>query len=120
MENWPAELPQKLLLGTTAGDAESRLISPMDSGPPSVRSRFTAISQTINTPIILTGAQLAIFNTFYRTTLKHGALSFTWTNPVDNTSATYRFKSPPVWQSARSGDPASRLWRSTLALEILP
>lgn len=120
MANWPATLPQRGLKGATTGDDESRLISPMDSGPASVRNRFTAITRSINVPMVLTGDQLEDFNTFYRTTLLNGSDSFTWVDPVDNSSATLRFKSPPVWSCIRSGLPANRLWSSTLALEILP
>ncbi|MCK5581330.1 MAG: hypothetical protein KAJ18_08665 [Candidatus Omnitrophica bacterium] len=120
MSTWPASLPQQHFLGVDIGDDETRLISPMDAGPASVRNRFTAFSQQINTPIVLTGAQLEIFRTFYRDTLNNGTNTFTWTDPVDDQSVTLRFKSPPRWKAVRSGIPAKRLWSSALALEILP
>jgi len=120
MSNWPAFLPQQYFLGNDIGDDETRLVSSMDAGPALVRNRFTAFTQTINTPIVLTGAQLATFNTFYRTTLNHGTDPFTWTNPVDDSSVSIRFKSPPKWQSIRSGLTSVRLWRAVLSLEILP
>lgn len=120
MSNWPSQLPQQLFLGTSQGDEESRLISQMDAGPALVRNRFTAATRKIETPMVLTGEQLVIFNTFYRTTLNNGANSFTWTDPVSDDSVTYRFKSPPVWQSVESGSPSARIWQATLSLEILP
>ena len=120
MSNWPASLPQQYFLGVDSGDDETRLVSPMDAGPASVRNRFTAFSQSVNSPIVLTGAQRVTFNTFYRTTLNHGTDPFTWTNPVDDSSVSIRFKSPPKWQSVKSGSPATRLWRAVLSLEILP
>lgn len=120
MSSWPATLPQTALLGATIGDDESRLISSMDAGPALVRKRFTSFTQSIAAPIILTGAQLATFNTFYRTTLNQGTNSFTWKNPADDSTVSMRFKKPPVWQSIRSGSPDERLWRSTLELEVLP
>jgi hypothetical protein len=120
MSNWPAELPQKQFLGTTIQDDESRIIQTMDAGPASVRNRFTAITQSVNCPIVLTGAQRAIFNTFYRTTLNHGTNSFTWTDPTTDQSVTFRFKRPPTWQAISPGSVNNRIWRSNLELEILP
>ena len=120
MSNWPASLPQQYFLGTDIGDDESRLISAMDAGPALIRNRFTAITKTVNSPIGLTGTQKATFDTFYRTTLNNGTDSFTWTNPVDDSSVSIRFKAPPKWQAVRPGTPAQRLWRSVLTLEILP
>ena len=120
MSAWPASLPQQYFLGNAIGHAETRFVSSMDAGPALVRNRFTAFTQSTNSPIVFTGTQLATFNTFYRTTLNHGTDSFTWTNPVDDSSISIRFKSPPKWQSVKSGIPAERLWRAVLSLEILP
>jgi len=120
MSQWPSGLPQAAFLGASVGDDESRLISPMDTGPASVRKRFTAFTQTYNVPIILTGSQLLIFQEFYRTTLNQGTDSFTWIHPVDDSTVTMRFKSPPQWQSLKSGASGSREWQATLNLEILP
>jgi len=120
MANWPASLPQVQFLGVSTQDDDSRLISPMDAGPSSVRNRYTANTKSIKTPIILTGAQLATFNTFYRTTLNHGTDSFTWTDPEDDSSATFRFKTPPAWTAIKPGDSSERLWQGNLDLEILP
>lgn len=120
MSAWPATLPQTPFLGTEFGDDESRLISSMDAGPALVRNRFTAVPQPVSIPIVLNGTQLATFLTFYRTTLNYGTNSFTWIHPQDGSSVSYRFKTPPKWQSIRSGATADRLWRSVLNLEILP
>jgi hypothetical protein len=121
MANWPAALPQKMFLGTQIGDDETRLITPMDSGPSSMRNRFTARTQTVKTNMVLTGSQLAIFQTFYRTTLNNGASSFTWTDPTDGNSVTIRFKTPTMWTCVKPDlDPDSRIWQSTLDLEIQP
>jgi hypothetical protein len=120
MANWPATLPD-FSSSTSIQDDESRLTSAMDAGPASVRNRFTAISQTVKTSMVLTGAQLAIFNTFMRTTLAHGSLSFTWTNPVTGASETVRFKKKPEWTCVRpSADVDSRLWSGELELSINP
>jgi hypothetical protein len=93
----------------------------MDAGPASVRNRFTAISQKVKTSMVMTGAQLAIFNTFMRTTLAHGSLSFLWVNPVTGASETVRFKKKPEWTCVRAASNVSdRLWSGSLELEIKP
>ena len=94
MDVWPATLPE-FGAGTSIQDDESRLTSSMDAGPASVRNRFTAITKSVKTSMVMTGAQIAIFNTFMRTTLKFGSLSFTWVNPVTGASETVRFKNNP-------------------------
>lgn len=121
MDNWPSSLPQTFLAGVSATDDESRLTTQMDAGPSTVRNRFTAITQTIKGGIILTGSEMTIFDTFFRTTLQHGALSFTWAHPVTGESATMRFKKKPEWVCMRSASTASaRLWKGEFELEVLP
>lgn len=121
MSNWPSSLPTKQFLGVSEKDDESRLVTAMDAGPATVRNRFTAVSRAISTPIVLTGTQKQAFDTFYRTTLANGTASFTWTDPVTDSPATFRFKSNPEWQCiVPSSTPANRIWKAMLALEILP
>ena len=121
MENWPSTLPQRLLEGATVQDDESRAISDMDSGPASVRNRFTAITQTAKGAMVLTGAQLDTFNTFFRTTLKHGSLSFNWIHPFTEDACVVRFKKKPEWACIKS-DPylQMRFYQASLELEIQP
>lgn len=120
MANWPSELPN-FSSSTSIQDDESRITSSMDAGPASVRNRFTAISQTVKTSMVITGAQLAIFTTFLRTTLNHGALSFTWVNPATGAAETVRFKKKPEWTCVKpSSDVNSRLWSGEFELSIDP
>ena len=121
MDIWPATLPQRLLSDTTVKDDESRAITNMDSGPASVRNRFTAITQTVKGSIILTGAQLTIFNTFFRTTIKHGSLTFTWIHPFTEAAVDIRFKSKPEWACIKTALAVDdRLYQSSFELEIQP
>lgn len=121
MSNWPAQLPQAQFVGVSIQDDETRLFTAMDSGPGTIRNRFNAVSKNLSTPIVLTGAQLAIFNTFMRVELNQATEPFTWTNPEADETATFRFKSKPSWQCIRPNpDPNLRLWRGSLELEILP
>lgn len=121
MDIFPADLPQTFLAGVSVTDDESRLTTQMDSGPSSVRNRFTAITQTVKGGMILTGSEMTIFDAFFRTTLQHGSLSFTWTHPVTGESATMRFKKKPEWVCMRSASSVlARLWKGEFELEVLP
>lgn len=121
MATWPEALPQDLLAGANINDEESRLISENDAGPASIRNRFTAVSQIVKAGIILTGAELATFNTFLRTTLQHGALAFDWTDPVTGETESMRFKTKPQWSCIKPDSAVSdRLWQGSFDLEILP
>ncbi|HOX55209.1 MAG TPA: hypothetical protein PLC32_07180 [Candidatus Omnitrophota bacterium] len=121
MDTWPATLPQRLSSDTSVQDDESRAISDMDSGPPSVRNRFTAITQTIKGSMVLTGAQLATFLIFFRTTIKHGSLSFYWIHPFTEETVEIRFKSKPEWKCIKpAADVDERLYQASFELEVQP
>lgn len=121
MDTWPATLPQRLSADASVQDDESRAITDMDSGPASVRNRFTAITQKVKGSMLLTGSQLTTFNTFFRTTLKHGALSFSWIHPFTEETVTIRFKGKPEWQCIKSAPAVNdRRYQASLELEIQP
>jgi len=121
MPSWPGTLPQSLMTGASIKDDESRLISAMDSGPSSVRNRFTAITKIVKGNLLLTGTQLGYFFTFFQTTLSHGVLTFDWVSPVDGSAVVMRFKSKPEWTCVKSNSDASkRLWQAQLELEVQP
>jgi len=121
MADWPAGLPQRLLEGATVVDDESRAISDMDSGPASVRNRFTAITQTAKGSMILTGSQLTTFYTFFRTTLRHGSLSFNWIHPFTEQACVIRFKKKPEWACIKSApNTDDRFYQAAFDLEIEP
>jgi len=119
MDTWPATLPQRLSSDTTVKDDESRAITEMDSGPASVRNRFTAITQAVKGSILLTGVQLSTFQTFFRATLNHGSYSFLWIHPFTESVVTIRFKSKPEWQCIKSAASVNdRMYQASLELEI--
>ena len=121
MDTWPVTLPQRLSADTSVVDDESRAISDMDSGPASVRNRFTAITQSVKGSMVLTGAQLAIFLTFFRTTLRHGSLSFGWIHPFTEEAVEIRFKKKPEWQCIKPAPAVEdRLFQASMELEIKP
>ena len=93
----------------------------MDSGPSSVRNRFTAITQKVKGSMVVTGSQLVTFNTFFRTNLKHGALSFSWIHPFTEETCTIRFKNKPEWACIKSASAVNdRIYQSSMELEIQP
>jgi len=121
MDTWPAELPQRLSADSSAQDDESRAITDMDAGPASVRNRFTAITQTVKGSMVLTGAQLETFYTFFRTTIRQGSLSFTWIHPFTEEAVTIRFKNKPEWKCIKPAtNTDERLYQASFELEIQP
>lgn len=114
-------LPQRLSGETSVQDDESRAITDMDAGPPSVRNRFTAITQTVKGSMVLTGSQLATFNTFFRSSLKHGSLSFSWIHPFSEEAVEIRFKKKPEWQCVKPAPAVNdRMYQATFELEVQP
>jgi hypothetical protein len=121
MDNWPSTLPPRLSSDTSVKDDDSFARTDMDSGPASVRNRFTSITQTVKGSMIISGAQLTTFNIFFRTTIKHGSLSFNWIHPFTEEAVEMRFKSKPEWKCIKSAeDIEDRLYQASFELEILP
>ena len=116
MSEWPATLPQNLLIdGFSKSPANLMIRSQMDAGPAKVRRRFTAGVKPIQGEIKLTEAQLDTFKTFFNDTLIGGTLRFDWIDPDDGTTEVeMRFVEPPVW--TREGD----LFVVEMSLEIMP
>lgn len=121
MASWPGTLPQEILADATRTRQAGRVRSQMDTGPAKQRARFTATTKNYDARIILTGAQLTTFNTFYEDTLAHGTDSFTWVDPFTDASETLRFRDEPQ-EALIKPDPTpnSRLYSVTLPLEVLP
>ena len=121
MPTWPIELPQLPFAGVTAQDDDAVLRTPMDSGPPTRRNRFTAHTQKLTCPMVLTGSERAAFDFFYRSTLANGSLSFDWIDLVDDTVVSLAFTGPVQW-SLIAGDAAGadRGWTGILNIEIQP
>jgi hypothetical protein len=121
MPTWPIELPQLPFGGVTAQDDDSVLRTPMDSGPPTRRNRFTAHTQKVTCPMVLTGAERTAFDFFYRSTLSNGALAFDWIDPVDDSVVSMAFTSPTQWALIAGGaDAAERGWSGVLSLQVQP
>ena len=121
MPTWPIDLPDLPFSGVTMQDVDAVLRTPMDSGPPSRRNRFTTHMQALQMPMVLTGTEKATFDFFYRDTLANGSLAFDWVDLVDDTTVSVAFTSPPAWALiGNAADPAERNWSAVLALEVQP
>lgn len=122
MPAWPINLPQLPFDGVTAQDDDAVLRSPMDSGPPTRRNRFTAHVQKLSCPMVLTGSERADFDFFFRTDLNHGALAFDWVDPADDTVTVSMAFTGPVQWALRAGakNSSDRIWVGVLSLEVQP
>jgi hypothetical protein len=119
---WLASLPQNQFIGLSDERAPASLIrSNMEMGPAHQRPRFTAVPRTVKAPIVLTGQQRQDFDNFFINTLSQGALRFNWSDPMNDTTVTFRFTATPQWKLVAGGAPTtSRRWSAELELEILP
>jgi len=120
MTNWHVSLPQTAFIGLTDEREDARLRTGMDAGPAKMRKRHTAAVRNIAVPLVLTGAQRVIYDTFYITTLQEGTLPFDWKDPVDDSVISFRFVKPAKFEAIVGGAAAVRKWQTTLSLEILP
>ena len=116
---WPASLPQQQFLDTRDQLQESRLRTRMDTGPPKMRRRNTASIREIVTAMVFDNEQRDTFDTFFRTVLKEGSLSFNWKDPINDAVVEYRFVNIPSFRLIKR-DGLDRWWRTSLTLEILP
>ncbi|MEW6263386.1 MAG: hypothetical protein AB1641_09930 [Thermodesulfobacteriota bacterium] len=116
MATWPATLPQELeVRGFKEEFPNALLRTPMDSGPPKQRQRFTAAPTPITGQQTLTTAQRATLYTFFVDTLGHGADVFDWVHPVTGAACEFRFKAPPSLTPLGQDS-----WIASYELEIMP
>lgn len=121
MATWPATLPQSLDMVLKRTRQPGKIRSDMDTGPAKQRPRFTATTKQYDASVIMTGAQLATFATFYETTLGQGADAFDWIDPITDVAASLRFMAEPEDTLLRPHEnPDDRLYRVTMPLEKLP
>lgn len=116
MATWPASLPQELrIIGFSESGPSGNVRTEMDAGPAFVRNRYSAVPDEVPGTQVLSKAQVATLDAFYKTTLMNGSLAFTWTHPRTGVSAELQFTARPQFRP-RSGD----VWEVTLPLEVLP
>jgi hypothetical protein len=100
MPAWPGGIPAAPLLGSLAVQNDDNVLRfQSDVGTPIRRSRYTAQSQRHSFSLILSTAQLATFDYFYKTTLGNGVTSFDFNDPITGVSASFSFAEPYSVQS---------------------
>ena len=88
---WPPSLPYAQFLGLIDTRVDARARSGEGAGYAKMRRRYTAVPRTHRVPIVLSGAQMQTFDSFYRTTLAEGTLPFDWEDPVTDEFVFFRF-----------------------------
>lgn len=78
----------------------------MLTGPPKTRAFSTSPHHKWKVGLVLTDAQLATFQTFYRTTTSFGSVEWEWEfpeNPGTGIVLLFDPKSPPKWKPLAAG-----------------
>ncbi len=120
MASWPVSLPQQQFLGLQIQYEPNVLEFEVDAGPAKRRRRSSKGRTYLRTDIELRGDQLAVFETFYDTTLVSGTLAFDWTHPATDAAASFRFQRKPAWTLVvPATDPDDRCYQGSLDLELL-
>lgn len=92
MPTWPGTLPTALMIAGLQRTPQANVISfGTEVGPGKVRRRSTARTETIVGSIIVTATQYATFQSFFQDDLQDGALAFDWTDPLDDSTCSFRF-----------------------------
>lgn len=123
--SWPSEFADIAQPPGLLDEPQDDLItSKPDAGPAKARRRFTASARYVDIPVIFTATQRQAFNTFWSNIWNQAAADagcFTWTDPLDDSTKTYRFRKRPRWRLATPADTNANVrWEATLELEVLP
>lgn len=118
MAAWP--LAADLLMDLEDDPGDARIVSEVRRGPPRVRRDSTTTVRRVRGEVSISGAERATLIAWGKTTLLEWSDSFTWEDPADDTTVTYRFATVPVPRLVRGGTPMNRKWRVPISLWILP
>lgn len=113
---WPETLPQSMLIdGFDETPADALLRTPMDAARAKQRARYVRMPFQRRCTFLMTSAQVAIFEEFFRETLGYGALMF-YLPKIDDPEEydTVRFVQNP-WQKT----PAFPFWRISCNMEVI-
>lgn len=120
---WPSSVPECFEKNSYNYRPQNALIrTDMDTGPPKVRRRFTAITKDHSGTIIMDTTEKESFETWFYTTAGFGSEEFTITNPQDDADTiTCRFKSgngEPLYNIKQNGGTLD--WEIQFTMEELP
>ena len=112
---YPPTLPQAHKLG--ARITKKSAVVRTDTGAGTIRSRrrFTISGYQYSTRLVYTTAELAIFDTFFVTTLAEGSRSFNWIDPSTGNTVEQLILAYPQFTEISIG-----VWEASADLEILP
>lgn len=95
-ETFPATLQDKFNeAGFQHIFGNSTLESETDVGPPKKRRRYTTEYDTFNGTIELEKDDYVTLETFYKTTLAGGTLTFNFNHPITQVQSEFQFTQPP-------------------------
>jgi len=116
---WHAGLPQEMFLRSSLSMAANVVQFETASGPGKTRARSTIGMRTMNVPIVLTGAQMIIFEEFFEVDLTFGAEPFEWFDPLSGDNKEFRFtpNTPPQFNVIVGG--TTPKWQGIMSLDIL-
>lgn len=104
MQTWPVTLQDVFDADSFSyqmGDGALR--SENQYGPPKVRNVTTKVIDTFDVSIRIDYSQFETLETFYKTTLGNGTLTFGLSHPFKGTSTEFRFTGPPVIRPLGNG-----------------
>jgi hypothetical protein len=93
---WPSTLPWFQRDGYSEGDADNRVVSQMDTGPPKMRRKSTSAPRMMSGVLILTETQYATLQGFFRGDCFDGTLPFD-RNDVHGVASTFWWAEPPAY-----------------------
>lgn len=89
---WPDTLPQgPESYNYRRVQRENRIASPVDGGPPRLRSLYTQLLYDVSLTMFCSKRQILAFENFYYATLHRGTARFNWKDFLDNSAAEYQF-----------------------------
>lgn len=116
MAAWPPSLPQRVRAdGFEEAPPNLTVRTPMDSGAPKVRRRFSAAPRQFSCSLVLTAAQTDTLDQFYYSTLVGGVEAFDWVHPRTLAAGSFTLIGPPAYSAAGGGMFVARF---TLQLEL--
>lgn len=97
---WPVSLSTKFMaISGLTEDAftDPAIRTPMDLGPPKIRSRYTSIPTKIEGVVgMLTSTDVDNLIAFWQNTCAEGSLNFTWVHPRTGATTTYMWLKFPA------------------------
>lgn len=96
-EAWPGTIPQTPVLmdSYSEGIEDNRITFKPEFGRPYIRRVTTASVDPLTFETPMTSAEWTALKAFYKSTLKHGTLTFTRLHPRTGASGEFQFSTPP-------------------------